>query len=259
MFQFKPCLRIAPPVLLLFIWSLAGAAFATSLTKKTFVCPVHGHEYQDFSLGSTNTLGGQDSEFRTYAVGKQPLAYFIHTSPNCGAPDAGSLFPPGGSKSNLPLTPQEKNQITNCVDLFCKTNKADPKTFTASQKYALLANIFIVRGLPSLKIAETYIFAAWAADDEQNDKSSKTYRLLAIDFMIKALDEKEVEPEKIPRITYLIGEFNRRIGRFAQALEWFARVKTDNLELERLCNQQKALADKKESQKIMIILPDKGK
>src|SRR4030042_4502621 len=81
-------------IILLCLGVLVGVSpvHATSLVKKTFMCLNCGHEYQDNAAASTNTYGGQDSEFRLYAVGTQPVAYFIHTCPNCGFPHESSLF-----------------------------------------------------------------------------------------------------------------------------------------------------------------------
>jgi hypothetical protein len=56
-----------------------------------------------------------------------------------------------------------------------------------------------------------------------------------------------VDPEKVPLITYLVGELNRRLGKFDEALQWFSRVESNDSRLMELCNQQKFFATVRKS------------
>ena len=241
-------------IILLCLGVLVGVSpvHATSLVKKTFMCLNCGHEYQDNAAASTNTYGGQDSEFRLYAVGTQPVAYFIHTCPNCGFPHESSLFRPATAQKEIKIDDKEKLKISNCLSAFCENNKVTPDSFTSCQKYEVLAEIHLLRGKPSLVIAEAYINAAWMADDHAHQEKIVIYRLKAVDYLNQALAKKEIKADKVPIFTYLIGELYRRAGKFDQALESFSRVKTDDPQLESLLKQQTELARKKDTAKSFI-------
>lgn len=225
---------------------------ATTVVKKTYLCQYCGHEYQDNAAASTNTFGGQDSEFRFYAAGAQPFAYFIHTCPNCGFPHEYSLFRPAGAQTQEELDNKEKSTVKDCLTTFCENNQVTPDTFTPCQKYEVLAEIHKLRGKPPLAIAEAYIHAAWMADDHQHQEKIVLYRLKAIDYLKEALATKEIKADKVPMFTYLIGELYRRAGKFAEAQEFFSRVKTDDPQLESLLKQQIELARKKDTAKSFI-------
>ena len=94
-----------------------------------------------------------------------------------------------------------------------------------------------------METAQAYLKAAWMAEDETNIDSGNRFREHAKAYFAKALENHEVEEEeKVPVITYLVGELNRRLGRFSEAIEWFSRVKSEDLWLIKLCKQQEFLA-----------------
>ena len=228
---------------------------AITFTDKVFICRNCGFTYQDKVIASTNTFGGQDSEFRLYVCGPQPLAYIIHTCHNCGYPDESSLTQPPNAENQTEANNKDKLMINNYLISYCKNNNITPDSFLPYQKYEILANIYALRGMASINIAEAYINAAWIADDEGNQEKSGVYRSKAIDYLIKALENQEIKADKVPVIVYLTGEICRRSSRFNQALEFFSLVKTDDPQLERLCEQQKELARKRDQGKSFIISP----
>jgi hypothetical protein len=117
-----------------------------------------------------------------------------------------------------------------------------PGSISPAQKYEWLANIFVLRNMPSIETAQTYLKAAWTAEDETNIDSANRFREHAKAYFAKALESHEMEEEKVPVITYLVAELNRRLGKFSEALEWFSRVKSEDLWLIKLCKQQEFLA-----------------
>lgn len=98
-----------------------------------------------------------------------------------------------------------------------------------------------------MEIAQVYLYAAWMAEDEADMEMGRSFRQQAEDYMVKALENHEVDPEKTPLITYLVGELNRRLEKFDEALAWFSRVKSEDLQLMGLCKQQKFFALVEES------------
>ena len=93
-----------------------------------------------------------------------------------------------------------------------------------------------------VETAQAYLKAAWMAEDEATIDWGNRFREHAKAYFAKALENHEVEEEKVPVITYLVGELNRRLGKFSEALEWFSRVKSEDLWLIKLCKQQEFFA-----------------
>ncbi|HOD43052.1 MAG TPA: DUF2225 domain-containing protein, partial [Candidatus Wallbacteria bacterium] len=68
-------MRIITTALLIFIFSLAlsSAVFATNFSTQDLQCPVCGNKTSAKSLMSTNSFGGHDRDFLSYATGDQPV------------------------------------------------------------------------------------------------------------------------------------------------------------------------------------------
>ena len=143
------CLTLTPPVL------------GTTIWPSRFTCPNCGRVYQDCVIMSTNTFGGWDSEFRSYALGFDPLGMLVHTCPKCGCPDRDSL----GLDDHDRLSRREKARIRSLLLDYCRRQRLKPKDFTPSHGYEVLAEILRLRGCPERASAAAYLRAAWVADD----------------------------------------------------------------------------------------------
>lgn len=93
-----------------------------------------------------------------------------------------------------------------------------------------------------MEIAQVYMKAAWMAEDESNLELGNRFRECAKGFLVRALETHEVEQGTTPVVTYLVGELNRRLGKFNEAAEWFSRVRSEDPRLAELCRRQEFLA-----------------
>jgi hypothetical protein len=218
--------------LFLFVW--LGAAGATTLGDANFTCGFCGQEFKDKIIWSTNVME-RDAEFRPLAMGLDPLPYYVHACPHCGYSNSGD---------QVQLSDQEKAEIGKFLTAYRQSHsgKVNP-----AGKYEVLANIYIIRKLPSDKIAYAYQRAAWMADDSHDETAGRKFRTATLEYLTKALEKAEVEAKMVPNLTYLAGELNRRLGRFDEALQWFSRVKPDGPNLKDLVAQQTELARKKDA------------
>ena len=66
-----------------------------------------------------------------------------------------------------------------------------------------------------METAQAYLKAACMTEDETNIDSGNRFREHAKAYFAKALENHEMEREKVPVITCLVGELNRRLGRFS--------------------------------------------
>jgi uncharacterized protein (DUF2225 family) len=231
---------------------LAPPGLGTMLLTEDFTCPLCGTVYPAGVVVSTNTLGGQDSEFRRYALGMQPLEFLVHTCPACGCPDLHSLFPGAKPPADGRLSPTDKDGIRRLLQTYCRTRHLKPKDFTASQRFEVLAEVLLLRGAAAALVAPAYLKAAWMADDRGESERAVFCRRQAAQYFQRALETGEISPPNVPLIRYLIGEIYRRAGDFAQALLWFDRTEPTVPILPRLLASQRQLARRKISEKSMI-------
>ena len=177
----------------------------------------------------------RDAEFRPLAMGLDPLPYYVHACPYCGY---------ANTSDQDHLSDREKAEIGKFLTAYRQSH--DGKVSPAG-KYEVLANIYIIRKLPSDKIAYAFQRAAWMADDAHDETAARKFRTATLEYLTKALEKSEIEAKLVPNLTYLAGELNRRLGRFDEALQWFARVKPPGPSLETLVKQQVDLARKKDA------------
>ncbi|MCL4500597.1 MAG: DUF2225 domain-containing protein [Deltaproteobacteria bacterium] len=211
-----------------------NAAGATTLSDHDFTCGFCGQTFKDKIIWSTNVMD-RDAEFRPLAMGLDPLPYYVHLCPHCGY---------ANTSEEVKLTDREKAEIGKFLTAYRQNHGAEP---TPADKYEVLANIFIIRKLPSDKIAYAYQRAAWMADDANDQAAGRKFRTAALEYLTKALKDHETDPKVTPVLTYVAGELNRRLGRFDEALQWFSRVDPNNQDLKDLVAQQSKLARKKDA------------
>ncbi len=222
--------------LLLVVLLAAGpeVARATEVSLSEFACGFCGQKFKDKIIWSTNIME-QDTEFRPYAMGLDPLPYYVHTCPYCGYTDAGD---------QVKLSDQEKAKIGKFLTAY---RQSHGDQVSQADKYEVLANTYLIRKMPSDKIAYAYQRAAWLADDGCDKAAAHKFRSATLEYLTKALEKSEIEAKMVPNLTYLAGELNRRLGRFDEVLQWFARVKPTGPSLEALVGQQTELARKKDA------------
>lgn len=221
--------------LFLSICCLTTPAPATTLMEGNFTCALCGQKFAEQIVGSSS-IGGRDSEFRPEYLGMPPLAYFVHSCPSCRFTDY---------NHRITLTEGEKEKLRAFLQEYAQQH--DGQKLRPSQKYEIVAHSLEIRGLPSLQLGDTYIKAAWMADDEGEQKAAQEYRRQAIRHISQSLAGQEVEEKIRPNLTYLVGELNRRTGRFSEALEWFDRVQAPQPWLAALVKQQRDLASRRQS------------
>ena len=246
----RPLARLAAVavVVLLALGLLSAGVQATTLRDMEFKCALCGEQFTDVVVMSTNVMR-RDTELRPYAVGHQPMGHYIHTCPRCGFTH---------HDHGLQLSEEQKAASRKFLSSYCQQH--DCRKLTPSQKYEVVANLYQVLGQSSEAVAVNFHRAAWMADDEKNEEAARRFRAETIRFLQKALENKELPEDAVDTVTYVLGELNRRLGRFDEALKWFSRVKTQDPHLTALVKQQQELAQKKDSGKTMMPdLRDKGK
>jgi hypothetical protein len=186
----------------------------TTFIRQNVNCPNCDETIEITVLTSTNTFGGQSTDFHSHAAGFSPLPLAINTCPHCAYSGFVSDF-----TEPIPLSAALKEKIAQeLTPLLGRDGVA------ASDSYAFTAKLAEWRGASARTIADIYVRAAWCCVDTGNTVDEPTYRKRAIEYFLKAMADGEIKDDEQPAITYLIGEFYRRIGETDKARDWFNKV-----------------------------------
>jgi uncharacterized protein (DUF2225 family) len=186
----------------------------TTFNHTEVTCPCCGKKFETTILISTNTFGGQTTDFQSRAVGFSPLPLIINTCPQCGFSggisdfeDSKLLPEPLKAKIRAELTPLIQVQPPDC-----------------GTKYEFAAHIAEWEDAGPFTIADLYLKAAWCANDNSQHEPEMKYRHLAIEYFQKWLDHTDLADPQRLTIIYLIGELYRRVGDESLARKWFDRA-----------------------------------
>ena len=191
----------------------------TTMLEKDCVCALCGAMNQCFVLSSSNNFGGMDTEFRSYAVGIDPLSVYVETCSTCGyaAYDLSKEMP----GHILP-------EVRNAVDQFYVSEGLNKTEVPTYKKYELLALLMQIRFSPSENVAETFLRAAWMADDANENSHACRYRKSAAALLEQALARDTGEANKSETL-FRLAEIYRRSGNFRPALATFDKIDTPKL------------------------------
>lgn len=193
----------------------AGGSAMTTLRTIELSCPVCGDEFTSQTIVSTDTLGGECTDFHARAAGMQPLAYLVHLCERCGYAGTEEQF-----SDEALVTPTIVARVWN--ELAPRLGATPP---TGSEKYEFAAKVASWQGQGPLRVGELYLRAAWCCIDECDVEAERYFRRHAAWTFERALQSyDDVDRDERAVATYLVGELWRRIGDEKQAKRWFDKV-----------------------------------
>ncbi|MEO0563220.1 MAG: DUF2225 domain-containing protein [Chloroflexota bacterium] len=167
-------------------------------------------------LRSSNTSGERYTDFRQDAGGWQPRNVVMNLCRVCGFAGYSRSF---RVENVLPESVRGK-----IASVILPTLPSAEVHVPASQKHAIHAQISCWLGKPAVDVGDSYLRAAWCAQDENNLRDEDEYRLTAISYYKDALNDDALEDKTLPNLTYLVGELYRRVGQTGEAYAWFSHV-----------------------------------
>lgn len=171
------------------------------MKTKCFVC---GSVSEHAFLGSTNILGAPDLDTRPSEMLRSEISAEVQQCPDCGycaeKISAGSKKAPAIVKSQA-----YRKQLKN-------------------NEYAPLANRFLCKAMIEkadgnlANAAWSYVYAAWACDDNGNNKKASKARITAARLLIEA-ESKNVRIAKAKGVSIqILVDLLRRAGKFKEAI-----------------------------------------
>ena len=216
----------------------------TTMLSEECNCALCGAINQCNSLSSTNNFGGLDTEFRSYAVGTDPLTVYLQTCAVCGytSYDLGKK-----------LTPKAVATVRAIVEKFYSVEKCNKKQMLPYKQYELAALIMKARRVAGEDVAETFLRAAWMADDDKQNLLAKHYRKRAADILSKKLPEEKDSGTQAEQM-FRLAEIYRRSGEFQLSLDTHEKIAADKLhpDLQLAKTKLHRYIEEKKAQRLMF-------
>lgn len=184
-----------------FLAAAARGAFATTFSTEELRCPICGYEFKARSLMSTNSFGGHDRDFLSYATGKNPVLVVPLTCAKCYysgySHDFGTMEAAIASKLKKEIVDKKalKPLQSGLYDSTADTAAAGLPAFV---KYDLIAQTYALRNKETSEIFTQYISASWAVRldselyfDLRGAEAQKTFEWLQKNVDMASVDTSE--------------------------------------------------------------------
>ena len=162
----------------------------TTIFPQVINCIICNAENEVFNLGSTNSFGHTDLDYRPTGMARYTLIYEVQTCINCGfsSPIISSDF-----KELLPENKEEqKEQLIKIKKIIASK---EYKELLSNESFPDFSNLFLAASLIQEKIGNynhafnMSIKSAWIADDNSNINAAKYSREKAFELIDKTTDD----------------------------------------------------------------------
>lgn len=203
-------------------------------------CPIDGEKVVGWEIVAFATIG-VDTDFCYLGASQSYYQKLISTCPSCGYTGYREDFPPHLTKLPEKVVEKIKKKIPKMFDL----SKLEPW-----ERYAILAQVYIWRGMPEKEIGNAYLRATYTMRSltlgRFELRREHELRALAIKYLGKAARKAQFELSAVSQVKYLIGELYRRNGLFKKAIRNFedaAKIRNRPEWLDELIIRQTARAN----------------
>ncbi|WP_458412025.1 DUF2225 domain-containing protein [Schinkia sp. CFF1] len=167
-------------------------------------------------------LDHTDTDFCPYYQDEQisPLLYFVKVCPSCGYSftDQFATYFPDGTKEAI-----QKSVSAKWVPQELGNERSN---LQAIQTYKLAFYCATLKKEKPIIIANLLLRLTWLYRKAKNKSEENRFMELALEFLNQAYMEANYGNTDMTevRVLYLIGELNRRLGHYSQAITHFSKV-----------------------------------
>lgn len=199
---------------------MAGSPYAA----RELACPVCNVSFKLHTPKSgTSVLERRDADFCPYYSGINPLFYSVWVCPHCGFAALKEHF--------RDLTPNEKVTLSMVLSGSQDHRRHDFKKverslFAAMLSFQLALKCYEARRTPPEVRAGILLRLAWTCRYGNDRKREHMYLAQASALYQEAYDKGVARSSSITEahVAFLVGESMRRMGRGAEAIDWFLRA-----------------------------------
>ncbi len=154
-----------------------------------------------------------DSDFCVYYERETPYFYYVLVCPACGYAfsEAFNHQPPAKMKEKLSPLP----------DFFASKRDAP----TAQLAYKRAIECALLQRESDTVLASLYLQLSWILRVKGDGAAEQTAQAEALKYYEAVYRDSDLEDAS--KVTYLIGELNRRLGNHKEAVYWYAKVAND--------------------------------
>ncbi len=179
-----------------------------------------------------------DTDFCGYYRGENPDYYVVRVCPSCGFAST--------ENSNDRLAEHQRREFEEKIsNRLVKRDYGGSRTWeNALETYKLALLCAQTVGETDRIIASLLHHIAWLYRYREDQDQEQRFLKHALDSYIKVFENEGISGNDA-RLMYLIGELNRRLGAYNEAVKWFSRVINDKKIMDaamiRACREQWAL------------------
>lgn len=194
----------------------------SSLFDRQYTCPICRNEFTSKQV-KTSAIRAKErkKDFHTIFNGENPTFYGVICCPQCGYAKFENDFKCDVSAKTADII---KNTVTKSWKTQDYTKERDLNIAIKVHLIALV-NYNILKEKQAI-IGKLLLRLAWFYDEIDNQEESKKYGALALDAFTKSFENEKQEDaeDKELEVIYLLGELNRQLGNYKEAIRWFEMV-----------------------------------
>lgn len=191
----------------------------SDLFDRKYTCNICGNAFTSKQVKtSALRVKSRERDFHAYYSSESPIYYGVICCPNCGYTKFEKDFKLSISGTDVKLVKSFISSNWRYQD-FC--NQRDVNTAIRVHLIAL-ANYKVLK-ISAYVLGKLYLRLAWFYREMMQHEEELKYLKLALDAFVQGYEtEKNDEnDEKELEIIYLLGELNRRLGNYQEAIKWF--------------------------------------
>ena len=190
------------------------------LYNKEVTCPVCSKKINVTKVKSKGSkVSKRDTDFCVFYEGINPLFYDVWVCENCGYAAQSERF------EEIP-TKDAKLILQKLTPRWNKRSFAGERSIdTAIETFKLLLFNLQLRGAKSSEYARACIRIAWLYR-MKNDEKEQEFLIFALKHYTDTYEKENFPVDKLDEYTclYIIGELNRRAGKYEEAVKWLSRL-----------------------------------
>jgi len=195
-----------------------------ALFEQKITCPVCENGFTITRVRSSACFVlRRESDFRVKYRDLDPLLYSIWVCPNCQYANMENEFVKGLSENDKKKLKTELPPLKSSEpDLW---HERTPETALRAVHLALRSAI--IRQAPAIVMAGLFLRGSWIFREIGNTEMEKEFLGKAkrlYEYSFEKESNRYLEQMGQARVMYLIGELNRKLGNFDDAVRWFSRI-----------------------------------
>lgn len=194
----------------------------SNLYDRHYVCPVCGFEFTSKQV-KTSAVRAKErrKDFHTIFSGDNPTFYGVICCSKCGFTQFESDFKESVSPTNKEIIKMVVSKNWKEQDF-----NQDRSLQDAIKVHKIAMVSYMALKTKQSVIAKLMLRLAWFYDELGDENESLKYTKLALDAFVKSYETEKQEDaeEKELEVIYLIGELNRQLKNYKEAIKWYSMV-----------------------------------